>query len=336
MKCSLNMPKAVVEARKSQKGLHIVLECLIFVAVFLFSTFAESLPMTPVQTVMLLNSEAYKEAVAAADVNKIMEASMAITSTVTMQITMLFATIMMIIVTMVFCKFIQKRKMTTLGFVKKGAVVEYIKGVVAGFVIFSVAVLICVVTGALKFEGISENFAIGTFVLFVVGYMIQGMSEEVLCRGYFMVSIGRRYSMWVAVIVNSVAFAALHLLNSGISVLAFINLTLFGIFASVCFIKTENIWLVGAIHSVWNLVQGNVYGIKVSGMDSVCSIFASNMVEGKEFINGGAFGLEGGIAVTIVLVIGTVLLLMWKKEDAVEEQQEQNIENAIMQEMQEA
>jgi len=146
--------------------------------------------------------------------------------------------------------------------------------------------------------------------------MIQVMAEKVLCRGYFLVSLGRRYSMWVAVIVNSVAFAALHLLNSGISVLAFINLVLFGVFASVCFIKTENIWLVGAIHSVWNLVQGNVYGIKVSGIDSVCSIFASNMVEGKEFINGGAFGLEGGIAVTIVLVVGTVLLLMWKKKEA--------------------
>ena len=32
---------------------------------------------------------------------------------------------------------------------------------------------------------------------------IQGMAEEVLCRSYFMVSLARRYPMWVAVILNA-------------------------------------------------------------------------------------------------------------------------------------
>ncbi|MBO5303663.1 MAG: CPBP family intramembrane metalloprotease [Lachnospiraceae bacterium] len=317
----LNEPTAVKEARESQKGLHIVLEILIFVAVFLVCSFAQGLIMAPVEMIFLFSNGDYVNAMMSGDMaaimNESMTAAMDMASSDWFMAVSLFSTALMIIVTMLFCKFAQKRKMSSLGFVKKGAGKEYIKGVIAGFLLFSAAVLFCIVTGALKIEGLSDTFAIGTFLLYVFGFMIQGMAEEVLCRGYFMVSVGRRYSMLVAVIANSLAFAALHLFNAGIGVLPLINLTLFGIFASVCFIKTDNIWLVGAIHSVWNLVQGNVYGIKVSGMDTPCTIFTSAMTEGKDIIHGGAFGLEGGIAVTIVLVIGTVILLMYKKKESV-------------------
>ena len=180
--------------------------------------------------------------------------------------------------------------------------------------ILSVAVLLCVVTGSLKIQGLSATFSIGVFVMFLLGYMIQGMAEEVLCRGYFLVSVSRRYPLAVGIAANAVFFAALHLLNDGISVLAFINLVLFGIFASVYFVKRGNIWGVGALHSIWNLVQGNVYGIRVSGMQSNCTILSSEMVAGRELINGGDFGLEGGLAVTIVLVAGTLIMLATKQQ----------------------
>ena len=143
--------------------------------------------------------------------------------------------------------------------------------------------------------------------------MVQGMGEEVLCRGYLMVSGGRRYPMWVAVFSNAVIFAALHLLNYGISVLAFINLSLFGVFASLYFIKRGSIWGIGAFHSIWNLVQGNFWGLSVSGGATECSVFRTTMVEGRDIINGGAFGPEGGLAVTVVLLVGICVLLR-KKE----------------------
>ena len=165
------------------------------------------------------------------------------------------------------------------------------------------------ITGSLRFDGLSSTFSLGIFVLFGLGYMIQGMAEEVLCRGYFLVSIGRRYPMWAAVMLNSLFFAALHLGNAGISPLAFVNLTLFGIFASVYFIKRGSLWGIGAFHSIWNFVQGNFYGIKVSGLTTSCTILESVSVEGRELINGGAFGLEGGLAVTLVLVAGILFLL---------------------------
>ena len=196
----------------------------------------------------------------------------------------------------------QKRKANTLGFVKKHLFRDYAIGLVVGFVMFSVAVGICAITGALSLKP-SASFNIGLFIAYCFGWFFQGMGEEVLCRGYYLTSIARKNNIYVAVIINSIAFSVLHIGNSGIDILPLINLTLFGICASVFFLKTGNIWLVSAMHSIWNMVQGNVYGIAVSGEFTGPTIFTSTIKDSLSIINGGDFGLEGGLAVTIVLII---------------------------------
>ncbi len=309
MKIQLETPQAVIDARKSKKGLHWILELLVFVAVFLVAVIGESLVLIPVELFLMLTDKAYVTAATAGDAELIMDASMNIVSTDAYVIGSLFANIALILLTMLFCKVLQKRRMTTLGFVKQNMVKEYGIGLVVGFAIFSLAVLLCMLTGSLKLTGISDSFSILVFVLFGLGYMIQGMAEEVLCRGYLLVSVGRRYPMWAAVLMNSLFFATLHLANAGISPLAFVNLTLFGVFASVYFIKRGSIWGIGAVHAIWNFTQGNFYGIKVSGITTSCTLFDSVSVEGKELFNGGAFGLEGGLGVTIVLTAGILFLL---------------------------
>lgn len=56
-------------------------------------------------------------------------------------------------------------------------------------------------------------------------------------------------------------------------------------------------------------------------METSCTVFDSLVVDGKSLINGGDFGLEGGLAVTIVLVIVTVILLLMpaKYKEEIEE-----------------
>lgn len=313
----LEKPQAVVKAQEAQKGLNWFLEILVFLAVFVVSSIGQILVMMPGELILLAQNADYRKAAAAGDIEAATAAAAQIGSSDLYAVFSLFATLGMTAVVILFCRLIQKRKPDTLGFVKAGMGKEYLVGIVVGFVMFSSAVLICVVTGAIKIEGVSETFRIGMFILFLLGFMLQGMAEEVLCRGYVMVSIARRYSMWTAVISNAVIFAALHLLNSGISVLAFINLVLFGVFASLYFVKRGNIWGIAAVHSVWNLVQGNFWGLRVSGMVTECSVLRSTMIEGRDILNGGAFGPEGGLGVSVVLLVGICVLLRKKKDGTV-------------------
>ena len=255
------------ETAQTKKGLLWILELLVFVAVFLVASIAQGFATVPMQLVMLFSDKAYMAAVASGDVAKLTEASMEVTQRLMesdgYMIGMLLSDIVMMLIVFLFCRFIQKRKLRTLGFIKKGMLKEYALGMLLGFAFFSVCVLLGVLFGGLKIEGISPEFSIGIFVAYLLGYMVQGMTEEVLCRGYFLGSYARRYPVYAAVLANSLLFASLHLLNSGISVLAFINITLFGIFASIYFIRRGSIWGIGAFHSIWNLVQRNFYGIQV-------------------------------------------------------------------------
>lgn len=303
-------------------GKNVVVEILMFLGVYLVSQIAIMLVVLPFELIALFTNEAYMKAASTGDIAAAMEAGMEIANSDFMLLGSLLATGGMILVGLLFCKLIQKRKMRTVGFKKSGLIKEYLIGLAVGFGMMFIAVLVSVVTGAVELSGLSADFSartIGMLVLFFIGFMIQGMSEEVLCRGYLLVSIARRKKqVWVAIIMNSVVFAAMHLLNSGISVLAFINLALFGIFASVYFVKRGNIWGIAAVHSIWNFAQGNVFGILVSGGDYGPKLLESSINENMTLINGGAFGLEGGIVVTVVLVLGTVLLGFTKQKDVVE------------------
>lgn len=310
------------ETAQTKKGLLWILELLVFVAVFLVASIAQGFATVPMQLVMLFSDKAYMAAVASGDVAKLTEASMEVTQRLMesdgYMIGMLLSDIVMMLIVFLFCRFIQKRKLRTLGFIKKGMLKEYALGMLLGFAFFSVCVLLGVLFGGLKIEGISPEFSIGIFVAYLLGYMVQGMTEEVLCRGYFLGSYARRYPVYAAVFANSLLFASLHLLNSGISVLAFINITLFGIFASIYFIRRGSIWGIGAFHSIWNLVQGNFYGIKVSGTPVGNTLFTTQAIAGKSLWNGGDFGMEGSLICTIALTCGIIFLYIRKNKDAVE------------------
>lgn len=191
---------------------------------------------------------------------------------------------------------------------------EYLLGLVIGLVMLTAAVGIGIITKTLTYEGLAHGSTV-LLAFFFLGFLVQGFSEELLCRGYFLVSLARKQSLIVAVIVSSSAFGALHLLNDGAQPLAIFNVILFGCFAGVYLLKRGNIWGVAAIHSMWNFAQGNLYGIRVSGMDKMESVFTFDAPQAGELINGGVFGLEGGLAVTIVLVIALIIALLMKSID---------------------
>ena len=318
MKMGLQRTKMLDEA-KASKGRFILVEILIFAAVFIVGAILQGIVVSGPETTYLSNNEEYISIVNAFKSGEItrdeMTAQVMVLSAKLpdyIMIISLFSTALATIVCIIYCKFIEKRKLSSMGFRKNNAALEYLVGALVGTGLFSLAVGICLVTGALKFDGVSANIAWSTLGLFFVGFLIQGMSEEVLCRGYFMISMSRRAPVAVAVGISSVVFACLHLGNNGIAPLAFINLVLFGVFAAVYMLKRGNIWGVCAMHSLWNFIQGNFYGISVSGTPKMETILNMSSVSSKELLNGGEFGLEGGLAVTIVYTLGIIIMLFVK------------------------
>lgn len=223
-------------------------------------------------------------------------------------ISMIISTGSAIIVVFLWVKFFEKRKINTMGFHRNGYFKSYIIGFIIGLLLLSLSAVIIISLCDLTIT--SANFTTSSilpFMLVILAWCIQGAEEEILLRGFMMPKLSKRFNVWVGVVGNSVIFALLHLPNGGISTLAIINLILFGLFASVYVLYTDNLWGACAIHSAWNFAQGNIFGFLVSGGDSKFQKILNISYKDNNLINGGAFGPEGGLAVSLILIIATLI-----------------------------
>lgn len=234
----------------------------------------------------------------------------------------LFATMATVAAVLLYCLLAEKRSPASLGFIRRGAIREYTIGLFGGFLLFGGAVLLCVLSRTVTVHLSSGGVSWGLFALYLLGFLIQGMSEEMLCRSYLMVSLSRGWPLWACAIANALLFSLLHAGNPGVTVIALINIFLFGLFASMLTLRRGSIWMVGALHSMWNFAQGNLFGIPVSGITGSPSPLTSSLHGGtwQKLVNGGSFGLEGGLAVTVVLGLACVgvLFLPTKKSEIAE------------------
>lgn len=238
-----------------------------------------------------------------------MAAATIISASPKIMIPSLLSTVFGTITSVIYCRNIEVRPVTSMG-IRKGKIIpHYLTGLITGIVMMTVITLLSVVFGANSIL-VCSNINTGIILLYLLGFFVQGMSEEFIFRGYLMTTIGGHHSGILAIAVSAGAFAAAHAFNPGFNVLSCINLLLFGVFAGMYMICFNDIWGVCGIHSIWNFMQGNFYGISVSGTGNTESVFRTTAETTHGWLSGGVFGIEGSIFTTVVLLTGIVLIFL--------------------------
>lgn len=222
-----------------------------------------------------------------------------------------------LLTTWLWVRFFEKRPFWTLGFVSAAWFLKYARGFVIGAAFFAMMAGALALSGQLvRGQGgaASAGFAgvLGSFVV-LAGWVIQGAVEEVVARGWLMNVVAARMRLWAGVLGSVIFFAFMHGFNPGIGPLALINLALFALFASLFAVREGSLWGVCAFHSAWNWMQGNVFGLSVSGGgESGPTLFRFGL-SGSALWTGGAFGPEGGLMVTLLLLAAVLAVLLWRK-----------------------
>lgn len=226
-------------------------------------------------------------------------------------IAMLLQEIIFIITPIIAWKLVMKRKVTEMGFpTLKSHTVEFINGLVIGIVSISLVFAALVLSGSAQVESWTPRFAFSQLV-YVFVFISVGFAEEIFGRGYVMSVLRQTKNKPVIVLVSAAIFALLHSGNSGIGPLPYLNLALFGVFTAYIYLRSGNIWMCIGYHITWNYFQGYVYGFKVSGTDSqgmLTTLFPKDTI-----LNGGAFGPEGGLFVTAVILLGILFVKFYYK-----------------------
>ena len=207
MKESIDCPKLVEQSKKVQKGQHWLVELLVFVTVYIIAAFGEMLILLPGELVLLNTNTAYQDAAASGDMEQLSEVSVQIAGSDAYAVLKLFSGIAMLLVVVLFCRKFQKRSFEMIGFVKEHALREYAIGLGLGVVFAVVTGGIAVAAGKAK---LFTGTAPGMLVLFLLGYLIQGMAEELLYRGV----VERRLSLLCgsapAIVLSAVIFGVMH------------------------------------------------------------------------------------------------------------------------------
>lgn len=215
---------------------------------------------------------------------------------------------------------IEGREIETLGFYKESWLAKYASGLLIGLLMMSTVVFILYIFGFITIETKSLQpvgiAALLNISIILIGWLIQGATEEIVTRGWLMNVLGARYNITVGLILSSVFFALIHSENPGINYVAMLNIVLVGILLGLIVINTGSLWVACGIHSAWNFAQGNIFGFQVSGNDvGVGSIVDLNLV-GNEFITGGQFGPEAGMVCSFVILVLIVIVLFLSKRDS--------------------
>lgn len=221
----------------------------------------------------------------------------------------LFSFVVILFLFIFWVKVIEKNALSSLGFVKRNWLKYLGWGIMFSLVQMGVIALVYQVSGIGSFE---LNELSLEPILFILGlfpfWLLQGGTEEVATRGWLLTRIATRTNLPLAIAISSSLFGILHMGNAGVTFLSVLNIILDGVLAGLLFIYTDSIWLVVAQHGTWNYVQGNLLGFQVSGTGADASIFSFTMGDGPVWLTGGAFGAEGSIITTLVLLVSLVIV----------------------------
>lgn len=147
--------------------------------------------------------------------------------------------------------------------------------------------------------------AVGPLAVFLLA---AALFEELTFRGFPLRRLADAIGPGAAVAFGAVAFAAAHIGNPHAGALGAVNIGLAALWLSLAFFSPGGMPYAWALHFGWNAGLALVFDAPVSGQRLL--VPAVEYAPGRHpWVDGGAFGPEGGIVATLVLLAGTAAVL---------------------------
>ncbi len=195
---------------------------------------------------------------------------------------------------------VERRRVEELG---SAGAWHLVPGVALGIVMFSAIMAVLVAAGAYR---ISTGGGIGGPVRATSVFLSGAVLEELAFRGILLRRLESGLGSLGALGVSALVFGLLHTGNPHATLLDGVYIALEGgLPLGAAYLATGSLWLPIGMHFGWNLAEGGIFGVRVSG-EPARGWLHSTAVAGNH-LAGGAFGAEGSI---VAVVVGTVVGLL--------------------------
>ncbi|MDY1548216.1 CPBP family intramembrane glutamic endopeptidase [Luteibacter sahnii] len=194
---------------------------------------------------------------------------------------------------------IESRRLTELA--PRKAVPHLLLGLAGGLAAVSLVTGALGAMGAYVVDGVNHDVHwLGPILVLGVG---AGVGEEIVSRGVIFRLVEEGLGTWAALLVSAIVFGGGHLWNPNATAWSALAIALeAGLFFGLLFHVTRSLWVCMGAHAAWNVAQGPLYGIPVSGFDQH-GLLASHL-QGPVWLTGGAFGVEASV---VTLALGSTL-----------------------------
>lgn len=206
----------------------------------------------------------------------------------------------------------EHRPLFSYGYTGDHKLVRLISGALWGCLCLSVVVGVLWKAGWLVFDGLSlDGFAAAKYALaWGLVFLLVGVFEESLLRGYLQYTLSRGIDFWWAALLLSVAFALGHVGNGGESLLGLLEVGLGGLVFCLSLWYTKSLlWAVG-FHTGWDWAQSYFYGTPDSGLVMKEHLLASHPA-GNPLWSGGTVGPEGSLLILPLLLLLAAGMRLW-------------------------
>lgn len=208
--------------------------------------------------------------------------------------------------------FVDRRRPGALGFaIDPAAVKDSAAGLGIGGAMLAAAVVLLAVARMARWvadEGTMPEYvaALATSFAFLA---VAAAAEEAVFRGYAFQALVQGVGVWPAVVGSSALFALLHANNPNVTPVALANIFLAGVMLAVAYLRTRSLWFATAVHLGWNWTMASLLDFPVSGIVMDVPLYTARET-GPDWVTGGPFGPEAGVAASLTIVAGAVW--MWR------------------------
>jgi membrane protease YdiL (CAAX protease family) len=206
---------------------------------------------------------------------------------------------------------IEKRNMSEYGLPwRRMFRTRFWQGAALGFTSLSALLLAMWVAGLLHFAGVAlHGTSIWTHASsFALVFLLVGLEEEFLSRGYFLFTLSSGIGFWSAAILSSALFACLHF-GPTETWTGRINAGLLGLFFCLLLRKTGDLWMSVGYHAAWDWGQTYFFSVPDSGQMLEGHLLNST-ISGQAWLSGATVGPEGSLLCTLLLVASW--LVVWR------------------------
>jgi hypothetical protein len=149
----------------------------------------------------------------------------------------------------------------------------------------------------------------------LVLFLVVGLYEEFLFRGYAQFTLGLGIGFWPAAVLLSAGFGYVHLNNGGEDWIGAASVAMIGLLFAFTLRRSGNLWYAVGLHASFDWGETFLYSVPNSG-EVLRGHLSSALLHGPRWLTGGSVGPEGSVFsfLTMGVQFLVVILLFPKKE----------------------